>query len=77
MYEGLPWWLRGNESTCNAEKAGSIPGSGSSSREAENIPFSPGEGSNGALQYCCLGNPMDRGAWQAAVHGVPKESDTT
>ena len=28
-------------------------------------------------QYSCLGNPMDRGAWQAAVQGIAKESDTT
>ena len=38
---------------------------------------SPGEGDDNSLQYFCLGNPMDRGAWQAAVHGVTKESDTT
>ena len=30
-----------------------------------------------SLQYACLGNPMDRGAWQVTVHGVTKESDTT
>ena len=38
---------------------------------------SPGEGNGNPLQYSCLGNPMDRGAWQATVHGVAKESDTT
>ena len=32
----------------------------------------PGEGNGNPLQYCCLENPMDRGAWQAAVHGVAK-----
>ena len=32
----------------------------------------PGEGSGSPLQYSCLGNPMDRGAWQAAIHGVTK-----
>ena len=37
----------------------------------------PGEGNGNPLQYSCLGNPMDRGAWQATVHGVVKESDTT
>ena len=37
----------------------------------------PGEGNCNPLQYSCLGNPMDRGAWQATVHGVVKESDTT
>ena len=37
---------------------------------------SPGEGNGNPLQYSCLGNPMDRGAWQATVHGVA-ELDTT
>ena len=36
-----------------------------------------GEGNGTPLQYSCLENPMDRGAWWAAVHGVAKESDTT
>ena len=46
----------------NAGDLGSIPGSGRS----------PGEGNGSSLQYSCLGNPMDRGAWQATVHGVSK-----
>ena len=46
--------------------AGSIPGSGRS----------PGERNGNPLQYSCLENPMDRGAWQATVHSVT-ESDTT
>ena len=46
---------------------GLIPGSGRS----------PGEGKSNALQYSCLGNPMDGAAWQATVHGVAKDSDTT
>ena len=46
---------------------GSIPGSGRS----------PGEGYGNPLQYSCLENPMDRGAWQAAVHGGHTKSDTT
>ena len=33
---------------------------------------SPGEGNDNPLQYSCLGNPMDRGAWRAIVHGVAK-----
>ena len=33
--------------------------------------------SGNALQYSCLGNSMDRGAWQATIHGVAKDSDTT
>ena len=51
----------------NAGDAGMIPGS----------RRSHGEGNGNPLQYSCPGNPMDRGAWQAAVHGVAKESDTT
>ena len=46
----------------NAGGAGSIPGSGRSI----------GEGNGNPLQYPCLGNPMDRGAWRAIVHGVAK-----
>jgi len=53
--------------TANTREAGWIPGSG----------ISPGERSGNPLQYSCLENPMDRGAWWAAVHGVAKESDTT
>ena len=41
---------------------GSIPGSGRS----------PGDGHGNPLQYSCLENPMDRGAWQVTVHGVTK-----
>ena len=38
---------------------------------------SPGEGNSNPFQYSCLGNPMDRGAWLATVHGVAKEADMT
>ena len=38
---------------------------------------SPGGGHGNPLQYSCLGNPMDRRAFRATVHGVEKESDTT
>ena len=38
---------------------------------------SPGEGNGNRLQYTCLGNPMDRRAWQATAHGAAKESDVT
>ena len=55
----------GKESACNAVDLGSIPGLGRSS----------GEGNGNPLWYSCLGNPMDRGAWQAIVHGVKEESD--
>ena len=54
---------------CNAGAtgdAGSIPGLGRS----------PGEGNGSSLQYSCMGNPMDQGAWWATVHGVA-ESDMT
>ena len=37
----------------------------------------PEEGNGNPLQYSCLGNPKDRGAWQTTVHGVPKELDRT
>ena len=37
----------------------------------------PGEGNGSPLQYSCLGNSMDRGAWQATAHGVTKELDMT
>ena len=36
-----------------------------------------GEGNGSPFQYSCLGNPMDRGAWRATIHGVTEESDTT
>ena len=51
----------------DARDVGSIPGLGGS----------PGEGDGNPLQYSCLENPMDRGAWQATVHRVTKELDTT
>ena len=37
----------------------------------------PGEGNGNTLQYCCLGNPMDRGAWWSTVYGDAKEPDST
>ena len=49
-------------SACNAGDPGSIPGSGRS----------PGEENGNPLQYSCLENPMDGGAWWATVHGVAK-----
>ena len=52
----------GKKSACNAGDLGSIPGLGRS----------PGEGNSNPLLYSCLENPMDRGAWRAAVHGVTK-----
>ena len=57
---GFPGGLEGKESACNAGDPGSIPGSGRS----------PGGGNGNPIQYSCLENPMDRGAWQATVQGV-------
>ena len=62
---GLPRWVGSKESAYSAgaaEDVSSIPGSGRS----------PGRGNSNPLQYSCLGNPMDRGAWRATVHGVIK-----
>ena len=56
----------GKESVCHIGDPGSIPGSGRF----------PGEGNSNPLQYSCLENPMDRGAWPVTVHRVA-ESDTT
>ena len=52
----------GKESACNVGDLGLIRGLGRS----------PGEGNGNPLQYYCLENPMDRGAWWAAIHGVAK-----
>ena len=52
----------GKESACNEGNLGSIPG----------LERSPGEGNGYPLQYSCLKNSMDRGAWWATVHGAAK-----
>ena len=57
---GLPGGSVGKESACNEGDLGSIPGSGRS----------PGGGHGNPLQYSCLENPMDRGAWWAIVHKI-------
>ena len=60
---GLPWWLSDKEATANAWDTGGrgpIP----------ELGRSPGEGNGNPVQYSCLGNPMDRGAWPATVHEV-------
>ena len=59
---GFPGGSEVKASACNVGDLGSIPGSGRS----------PGEGNGNPLQYSCLENPMDRGAWWATVHGVAK-----
>ena len=51
------------ESACNAGNSSSNPGSGRS----------PGGGHGNPLEYSCLENPMDRGAWQATVHRVTSD----
>ena len=56
------WWLSGKEFACNAGDPELIPGLGKS----------PGEGNGNPLQYSCLENSMDKGAWRAIVHGVTK-----
>ena len=58
----LPGGSDSEESARNAGDLGLIPESGRS----------PGEGNGNPLQYSCLENPNDRGAWQATVHGVAK-----
>ena len=59
---GFPGGSEVKESACNEGDIGSIPGSGRS----------PGEGNGNPLQYSCLENPMDGGAWWAIVHRVAK-----
>ena len=63
---GFPGVSESKDSACNAGDLGSIPGSGRC----------PGKGNGNPLQYSCLENSMDRGAWQATVHAV-SESDAT
>ena len=64
---GLPGGSVVKNLPSNAGNLGSISGLGRC----------PGEGNGYPLQYSCLENPMNRGAWQDTVHGVAKESDTT
>ena len=59
---GFPCGSEVKASACNVGDVGLIPGLGRS----------PGEGNGNPLQYSCLENPMDRGAWWATVHGVAK-----
>ena len=67
MRLGLPWWLSDTESACSAADLGSIPRSGRSPSQED-----PPE--KGVATRCssCLENPMDRGTWQATVHGISK-----
>ena len=66
---GHPQRFSDQESDC-------IAGDTGDARDTSLIPVlgrSPGEGNGNALQYSCLGNPMDKGGWKFAVHGVSKE----
>ena len=67
MMDGLPWWLSGKESTGQYRAPEFDPWVGKI----------PGERNGNPLQYYCLGNPIDRGGWQATVHRVAKVLDTT
>ena len=62
VFLGFPGGSDDKEYTCNVGDLGSVPGLGRS----------PGGGHGNPLQYPCLENPMDRGAWWATVHGVAK-----
>ena len=59
---GFPGSSEGKKSACNAGNLGSVPGLGRSLGEENGYP----------LQYSPLGNPMDRAAWRATVHGVAR-----
>ena len=60
--QGFPCGSEGKESACNAGDLSWIPG----------LDRSPGKENGNPLQYSCLENPMDRGAWRATVHRVAK-----
>ena len=60
--EGFPGGSAVKNLPASAEDVASIPGLGRS----------PGEGNGNPLKHSCLGNPMDRGAWWATVHGVAR-----
>ena len=64
---GFPGGTGGKEPTCQCRGHGFDPW----------VKKIPGEGNGYPLQYSCLENPRDRKAWQAIVHRVTKESDTT
>ena len=62
ILRSFPGGSAGKESACNVGDPGLVPG----------LERSTGKGTGNPLQYSCLENPMDRGAWQTAVHGVTK-----
>ena len=63
MYQVHPRWCSGKESACHCRRCG--------------LGRSPGGGNGNTLQYSCLGNPMDRGACQATICGIVKQSKVT
>ena len=65
LHFGFPWWLSGKKKICLPVKEKWF------NAWVWKIPWRR----KCPLQYSCLGNPMDRGSWRAAVHGVAKESD--
>ena len=62
---GLPRWLNDEDSYLPSKRSRLDPW-------VRKIQLRKGEGNGNPLQYSCLGNPMDRGAWRATVHGVSK-----
>ena len=66
-YSGFPGGSAGKEFACNVGDPGAIP----------ELGRAPGEGNSKPLWVSCLGNLMDRGAWQATVYGGHKGLDTT
>ena len=69
----LPAWLP--RASQVALEVKNLPASAGDVRDGGSIPGSgrsPGEGHSNPLQYCCLENPVNRGAWRATVHGVAK-----
>ena len=65
-FEGFPGGSYGKESACSVRELSSLPGWGRS----------PGEGNGNPFQDSCQGNPIDREAWWATVHGIPKSHRT-
>ena len=67
QFKGFPGGSLIKNPPANSRDTGSVPGS----------RRSPRQGNGNPLQYSCLGNPMNRGAWLAMVHGFTKEMDMT
>ena len=66
-FKGLPWWLSSKNAPANAGDTSSIP----------KLGRSPREGNGNSLQYSCLGNPTNSGAWWSTVHRACKELHVT